>query len=174
MVRELLADYHALAVSQGAPRGGGSPLRPNFPRRGKPGKATRCLPDPAPSKEEGTRICRDVFIAWLLSNPTCMRARAPKGNHCACRAAGKNGSHATKDVATRRRATRSGTGLPKAKPATRGAPPGTLPYRKNPLSLRPKGRRRPLPPPTGGKGNCPPKGVLLLLLLLQLQLPRIG
>ena len=31
VVGELLADRHALAVSQGAPRGGGSLSRPDFP-----------------------------------------------------------------------------------------------------------------------------------------------
>ena len=31
VIGELLADRNALAISQGAPRGGGSPSRPDFP-----------------------------------------------------------------------------------------------------------------------------------------------
>ena len=124
---------------------------PASPCRGKPGKATRCLPDLVSSNKEGNKdlprclyrmatIKPDLHASDSLegqslrmqdcgeerqprneniptppppkrrergfaatssshgccSNPTRMRVKAPKGNHCACRTAGKNGSHATK------------------------------------------------------------------------------
>ena len=49
--------------------------------------------------------------------------------------------------------------LPNVKPATRGAPPRTLPMGKGPLLSPQKGGEDPQPPPPkGGWGNFPPGG----------------
>ena len=92
------------------------------------------------------RPCHDIFVAQPLSNPTHMRVKAPKGNHYACRTAGKNGSRATKDVATRQRSHAMAQPAPKAKPAARGAPP-------SPPAWGEVG-----PPPRGVGGSRPPRG----------------
>ena len=100
MIGEFLADCHALAISQGAPRGGGSPLRPDFPVWGKPGKATRCLPDPAPSKKEGTRIYRDFFHRMAAIKPDLHASESPEGQSLRMQGCGEEGSHATKTSRT--------------------------------------------------------------------------
>ena len=91
--------------------------------------------------------------AWPLSNPTCLRAKASEGNHCACRAAGKKSSYAIEDVVTWQLATRDGSAHPRAKPATHGAPPWAFPLLgKTPSPLSPARREEaPLLSPRRGE-----------------------
>ena len=50
--------------------------------------------------------------------------------------------------------------MPKAKPATRGAPPGTLPFSKDFPFFAPKGEEDPLPPEGGEEELSAERGVI--------------
>ena len=81
MRRYRVGIHHATAVAQSYPGG----FRP-----------------PVLAAGDGSKdaLAATSLAAQLLSSPNRLRVKAPKSNHCACGAAGLNGSYAARDAAT--------------------------------------------------------------------------
>ena len=116
MAGELLADRHALAVSQGAPRGGGSPSRPDFPPKGEAREGNAMPSRPHRYGLETSRARSAYARAAVAVQPKQWEGRKDPAAPTPLKRSGSC------QLATRGNALARRLGLPKAKPTTRGAP----------------------------------------------------
>ena len=106
MNRELLADCHALAVSQGAPRGGGSPLRPDFPVWGE-AREGNAMPSRPRSLQEGrNEDLSQRFHCMAAMKPDLHASKSPEGQFLRMQGCREERQPRNENIATRGDGTR--------------------------------------------------------------------
>ena len=101
VVGELLADRHALAVSQGAPRGGGSPSRPDFPMCGEAREGNAMPSRPRSLQKGGNEDLPRRLRRMAASKPDLHASESPEGRSLRMQGCGEAWQPRNEDIATR-------------------------------------------------------------------------
>ena len=86
---------------------------PTSPCRGKPGKATRCLPDPVSSNKEGNEDLPRCLYRMATIKPDLHASESLEGQSLRMQGCGEEWQPCNEDIATRQRSTRGDLTCPR-------------------------------------------------------------